>query len=136
MIHQAKFALSTAALLSVLVFTGCVSTSVTPLSGQSYPSLQPDDVVIYLSEQDIPAEYDKIALIYARGDHAMTDEARMFKAVRKKAARLGANGVLLQEVREPSTGAKVANHLLGVGADRKGEMLAIYVRPAPRGSAD
>ncbi len=128
--HLTKYAFSTAALLSVMVLTGCISTSVTPLSGRNYPALQPEDVVIYLHEQDIQAEYDKIAIIYARGDYAMTDEARMFKAVRKKAARLGANGVILQDVREPSTGAKVADHFLGVGADRRGELLAIYVRPA------
>lgn len=136
MIHLTKYAFSTVALLSVLVMTGCISTSVTPLTGRSYPSLQPDDVVIYLHESDIPADYDKIALIYARGDYTMTDEARMFKAVRKKAAKLGANGVILQDVREPSTGAKVADHFLGVGADRRGELLAIYVRPAAPQSDD
>lgn len=130
MIHSTKYLLPTAALLAVLFVTGCISTSVTPLTGRDYSPLHPDEVVIYLHEQDVPADYDKVALIYARGDHAMTDEAQMFKSVRKKAAKLGANGIILNDVREPSTGAKVADHFLGVGAERRGELLAIYVKPA------
>lgn len=130
MINSITYRVSTSALLAVLFLTGCISTSVTPLTGRTYPPLHPDEVVIYVHERDIPAEYEKIALIYARGDHAMTDEAQMFKTVRKKAAKLGANGVILQQVSEPSTGAKVADHFLGVGADRRGELLAIYVKTA------
>jgi hypothetical protein len=47
--------------------------------------------------------------------------------MRKKAAELGANGVLLQQVVEPTKGAKVANAFLGTSANRKGESVAIYV---------
>lgn len=112
-----------------VALTGCISTSVAPLTGKTYPAVHADEVTIYLRDDDIPGAYEKIAIIYARGDYALTDEAQMFKSVRKKAAKLGANGVLLQEVSEPGTGAKVANHLLGTGADRKGELVAIYVKP-------
>lgn len=130
MTHASK-STATALLLSLfLVLSGCITTSVTPLTGRTYPPVHPDDVVIYVRETDVPAEYEPVALIYARGDYASTDEAMMFKSVRKKAAKLGANGVLLQDVDEPSTGAKVAHHFFGLGADRKGELLAIYVRPA------
>ena len=115
-----------------IALAGCITTSVTPLSGKTYPPLHADEVTIYLREADIPSEYEKVAIIYAKGDYATTDEAQMLKAVRKKAAKLGANGVLLEEVTEPSTGAKVANHFLGTGANRKGELVAIYVkRPNP-----
>ncbi len=78
-------------------------------------------------EDDIPGDYEKVAIITARGDYAATDEAKMFKKVREKAAKLGANGVLIESVREPSTEAKVANFLFSTTANRKGEMLAIYV---------
>lgn len=118
------------ALVLALAVSGCITTSVTPLSGKTYPPVHADAVTIYLREADVPGEYEKVAIIYAKGDYATTDEAQMFKAVRKKAAKLGANGVLLEEVTEPSTGAKVANHFLGTGANRKGELVAIYVRPA------
>ena len=114
-------------ILAALALSGCISTSVTPLSGKTYPPVHEDEVAIYLTEEDIPGEYEKVAIIYAKGDYATTDEALMFKTVRKKAAKLGANGVLLQEVTEPSTGAKVAQHFLGTGANRRGELVAIYV---------
>lgn len=121
--------LPAAVLVLALVVTGCISTSVTPLSGKQYPPVHEDEVTIYLRAEDVPREYEKVAIIYAKGDYATTDEAQMFKAVRKKAAKLGANGVLLEEVTEPSTGAKVAQAFLGTGANRRGELVAIYVRP-------
>lgn len=118
-------------LFSSLLLAACVSTNVTSLSTGTYPPLQPEQVVIYLQEEDVPGPYEKIALIHARGDYATTDERAMFKQVRKRAARLGANGVLLQRVKEPGTGEKVAHHILGIGADRRGEMIAIWVEPTP-----
>jgi acetaldehyde dehydrogenase (acetylating) len=60
----------------------------------------------------------------------MTNEEAMFKSMRKKAAELGANAVILDAVTEPSTGGKVASAIFGVGGERKGKALAIYVFPA------
>ena len=116
--------------LMVLLFAGCVTASSTRLDSQVYPPIHPDQVTIYLDEADIPGEYEKVALITLRGNYQATDEAKMFRKARKEAAKLGANGVLVQEVRDPSTGAKVAAALIGVGGDRKGEVIAIYVPPA------
>ena len=113
--------------VAAILLSGCITTSVTPLSGKTYPPIHEDAVTIYLSEEDIPGDYEKVAIIYAKGDYASTDEAMMFKSVRKKAAKLGANGVLLQGVTEPSTGAKVAQAFLGTGANRRGELVAIFV---------
>lgn len=113
--------------LCLTVLTSCVTTSVTRLSSSNYPRLHPDQVVIYLNEEDIPGKYEKIAIIYAEGDYELTDEAQMYDKVRKEAAKLGANGVLQRGIKDPSTGAKVANAFLGTGANRKSEMIAIYV---------
>ena len=113
--------------LSTVLIAGCVSTSVTPLNNKRYTPVTPADVVLYLDEADIPGSYEKVAVLYARGDHAWTDEDQMFGKVRKKAAELGANGVLIQRIKEPTTGDKVARVFLGTDADRRGEMVAIYV---------
>jgi len=40
---------------------------------------------------------------------------------------LGANGILLDSVSEPTTGAQVAHVLLGTSADRHGKAVAIYI---------
>lgn len=117
-------------ILVLPLLAGCVSTNVTSLSSSQYPPVHPEEVTIYLDEEDIPGEYEKMALINARGDYSTTDERAMFKAVRKRAAKLGANGVLVRRVKEPGTGEKVAHHFLGIGADRQGEMILIRVHRA------
>ena len=58
---------------------------------------------------------------------------RLFKKARKKAAKIGANGLLVQRIKEPNTGDKVAHALIGTEAKRRGEMVAIYVK-RPRGT--
>lgn len=123
-------------LLCPLLLAACVTTSAVPLDGTDRPPLDPDAVVVYLDEADVPGAYEKVALIYAEGDYALTDEAKLFRKVRKRAARLGANGVLVQEVKEPGTSAKVAHVVLGVQAERRAEMIAIYVTPGARASAE
>jgi len=107
---------------------GCVTTSVAPLNNKAYAPIHPDEVTVFLEEDDIPGEYEKVALLYSRGDYAWTDEARMFKKARKKAAKIGANGLLVQRIKEPNTGDKVAHALIGTEAKRRGEMVAIYVK--------
>jgi hypothetical protein len=50
----------------------------------------------------------------------------MMKSQRKKAASVGATGIILGEIKEPSAATKVVGAVLGVGAERKGKALAIY----------
>jgi len=59
-----------------------------------------------------------------------TDEGTMWNSMKKKAAKLGANGVILDATSEPKAGTKVlAAALFGMGAERKGKAIAIYVFP-------
>lgn len=113
-------------LLSV-IFVSCVSTSATMLSSKTFPPLTPEEVTIYLSEDDIPGEYERIAIINARGDSGMTNERQLYEAVRKRAAKIGANGVLHAVIEEPGSGAKVAAAVFGTSTSRKAEMIAIFV---------
>jgi hypothetical protein len=124
-----KHTISTLPLFVAMLLAGCVSTNVTPLNNKKYVPIQPAEVVIYLDEADVPGAYEKVAIMYARGDYALTDESQMLKRVRKKAADLGANGVLVQRIQEPKTGEKVAQVFLGTEADRSAELIAIFVLP-------
>lgn len=54
----------------------------------------------------------------------------MFESMKKKAGEMGANGVILDALTEPGSGAKVAAAIFGVSAQRKGKALAIWVFPA------
>ena len=114
-------------LLIALLLSGCVTANVTQLSNNSYPAIAPEEVTIYLSEEDVPGEFEKVAIIYTKGDHGWTNENQQYNLAKEKAAELGANGVLIVGIEDPNTGAKVAQALLATPANRKGEMLAIYV---------
>jgi len=114
-------------IITALMLSGCLTASVTQLSSKNYPVLAPEDVTIYLSEEDIPNEFEKVAIIYTKGDHGWTNESQQYELARTKAAELGANGVLIVGITDPKTGAKVAQALIGTAANRKGEMIAIYV---------
>lgn len=118
-------------LLAAAVLTaGCVSTNAVRLGGGPLrPPTAEDRVVIYRTSEQVPGKYEEIALINASGESSYTNEEQMFKAMRKKAAELGANAIVLEAVNEPGAGAKVAAAIFGVGANRKGKAIAIYVFP-------
>lgn len=123
----ARYATFLLAMTALLFLGACVSTQATMLSGSARPPITEDQVKIYRTADQIPGRYEEVALLTSAGDYSMTNEAEMFASMRKKAAALGANGVLLQQVVEPTTGAKVANAFLGTSANRKGESVAIFV---------
>lgn len=129
MIHSLPskaLAVAVAALL-----TACVSTQATRLGTSAVRApVAPDSVAIYRSAAQVPGCYEEVALLTSSGDYQMTNEAKMFDSMRKKAGEVGANGVILGAVSEPGTGAKVAQAFLGTAANRRGKAVAIYVFPA------
>ena len=114
-------------LIASCLFSGCVVSNATRLTTESYAPVPAEQVAIYLSEDDIPGEYIKIGLINAKGNHGATDESQMLNKMRKDAGDMGANGILYQSIDEPGTGAKIAGAVLGVGVNRKGQVIAILV---------
>jgi hypothetical protein len=50
----------------------------------------------------VPGKYEEIALITAKGSSGWTNEEMMFKKIRETAGKLGANGVILEGLSEPS----------------------------------
>jgi hypothetical protein len=131
------------ALLAVL---GC-STSSHIMLGTARPPISPDSVRIYTQP---PPRYEQIAHIDAtsQGSFAITSQQNMDKAIgrlKAEAARLGANGVLLQGVTDQQSGAigtgvgnssYSGNSAVGVGVggsfgiyNKALTGLAIYVPP-------
>lgn len=112
------------------IITACVSTNATLLNPgvEEYEPLSPDLVRIYTDESELDSlEYVRVAIIEATGSTTWTSQAGMYKAMRKKAAKLGCNGILLPSINEPGAGAKVAGAFLGTGTERKGNAYAIRV---------
>lgn len=122
-----NFSIIATIILLALILSSCVQTSATMLSSKTFPALTPEEVTIYLSEEDIPGEYERIAIINATGDTNYTNQAQLYEAVRKRAASIGANGVLHAVIEEAGTGAQVAAAVLGTTTNRRAEMIAIFV---------
>jgi len=124
-----------------MTLTGCVSTGATRLGAAAIrPAVDPETVVIYRTADQVPSTYDEIALVFAEGDHTFTKEERLYSTMRKKAATLGANALILDSVVEPQMEQRLSGkwwleigHALYTNVvnppNRKGKALAIYVRP-------
>ena len=89
-----------------LVLLGC-STSSHVMIGTAHPPISPESVRIYLQP---PEKYEQIATLDAssQGSFALTSQQNMDKAMarlKEEAAKLGANGVLLQGVQDQQSGS-------------------------------
>lgn len=118
----------TAVIAAVLVCIACVSTNATRLgSGPVRAPLSPEVVAVYRTADQVPGRYEEVALLNSTGESSWTNEEKMMNSMRKKAAEMGANAIILDAISEPSAGAKVAGAFLGTGAQRKGKAIAIYI---------
>lgn len=114
-----------------LSLPACVTTNASRLGTATAdrPPVLPENVALYRVASQVPRQYEEVALLNSTGDSGFTDEAKMFESMKKKAGEVGANGVILDAVSEPGSGAKVAAAIFGVSAQRKGKALAIWVFP-------
>ncbi len=113
---------------SMIFLTSCVAVNVTRLgTGPSRPRIPADQVAVYRTADQVPDRYEEVALLNGRGDSMWSSESAMFRRMKKKAGRLGANAIILDALSEPSAAAKIAGAVLGVGVERKGRAIAIFV---------
>lgn len=117
------------AAIVVTALSACVTTNATMLDATagSRPSVPAEQVKIYRTPSTIPGPYTEIAILAATGESHWTNEQGMFEALRRKAGKVGGNGVLLDGIQEASAGAKVAAAVFGTGTERKGRAVAIWV---------
>jgi uncharacterized protein YbjQ (UPF0145 family) len=120
------------AVLATLVLTGCmpVTTRATRLGiGASHPRVAAQDVAVYSATDQIPAKYENVAILVSSVQHRPETEKEMLSSMRRKAAELGANAILVYAL-DGRTRAEVTRALAGVNPVRKGTAIALYVRPA------
>lgn len=113
---------------AVVGVVGCVHVETTRLSPdrRDQPTCAAA-VTIYTAEGGVGRPYRTIAYLNASGGSVWTSEEDRVLTLRDQAAELGANGLVLGVVLEPSLGLKVAAEILGTGADREGTATAIYL---------
>lgn len=130
-----------ALLLVVLALAGCASSHV--LVGTARPAISPDQVKVYLQP---PAHYEDVALLEAsdlgaNGFSAQSRTNKVMKRLKKEAASLGANGIVLQGFGTEYTGSVGTGMATGNGGfatgmgfsaaqrSKVGKAVAIYVKP-------
>ena len=119
--------------IGLVLAGGCVSARATMLNpAKQYAPVPENQVRSFPTPAEVPATCEQVALIHAEGDVDTTDKAQMFEAARRRAGKLGANAIVLNEMRDPSTGTRVASAVFNVPANRKGQILALYCPTSAR----
>ena len=112
-----------------LLLGGCVSVNKSVLDHSFSQRVVPtQDVQVYFADDEIP-EYTRVAILNASGDSGFTNQGQMIDKLREEAGKLGANAIILDEVREPSTGERAVNALFGgiATGQRRAAAIAIHV---------
>jgi hypothetical protein len=130
-----------------LVLSGCVTSHV--IVGKVRPPIAPEDVQLYLHPPG--SKYEEVALLESSSKHSFSFTAQgktnaVIDRMKADAAKLGANGILLDGVGDQATGsvgtgfasATGTGHTVlatGFGTSgtifvKSGRGLAIYVPPA------
>ena len=91
-----KFAQLAAISAVALVLTACASSAV--LVGKTRPPISPDSVKLYV---DAPKRFEKVALLEAssKASFSISSQGKMdvvIQRLKEEAAKLGANGILIQ----------------------------------------
>lgn len=107
---------------------GCVSTNAALMdSSVKLAPICVDGVALFTTADRVGKDYKEIAILNSKGESSMTTEADMYKSQQKKAASLGANGIIINNINEPKAGTKIIAAIVGVGAERKGSAMAIQI---------
>jgi hypothetical protein len=116
-----------------LLLSACVTVNKTVLDRSFMAApVAKEAVHIYLPGDEVP-EHTRIAILHAAGDVELTDESEMIDKLREEAGKLGANAIVMGELKDPGTGAVVASAILGTNAERKGQAIAIFVPSLGKG---
>jgi len=89
-------------LISGIIIAGCATGS-SIITGEKRPPVDPSTVKLYLEN---PARYEVIGIVTASSDSGWTEQQSQnyaVKELKKQAAKLGANGVLITGTGEKSS---------------------------------
>jgi hypothetical protein len=98
----------------------------------------PAAVKLYTVADRVQQPFSEVALLSSSGQTSYSSETDMIKSMRESAAKVGANGIILSGIDEPSAMAKIAGQaaqiaaeaagqIAQISAERKGRAIAIYV---------
>lgn len=112
----------------LIVVAACTSTNAALMDNSVHLARTcADGVRLYSDPTKVGSTYTEVALLNSSGSTGWTTESGMMKSMRKKAADVGANGIIMGQIDEPGAGAKVAAAVFGTETQRKGKSVAIFV---------
>jgi Bacterial Ig-like domain (group 2) len=109
---------------------GCVAARVEQLSPTRYPPTDPEQVTVFMDPAELRADsirYDRIAMIFTQGSSEFTSSDQHLHKAREEAARLGANGIVVQS-HDP--GGRY-NWFWGTSSQRESSVMAIHWYTVP-----
>ncbi len=121
-------------ILTTLAASACgVRTHTTDVSmGMNRAPTCDEAVDLYTSRAAVPHDYYELAWISAEGNSVYTSDGKITDQIRKKAAQVGANAIIVNDFKETGATAKVIGAAVGANsADTKVSALAVYM-PAER----
>ena len=87
-----------------------------------------DAVAAYADRDHVPYDYYEVALVAAWGNSVYTGNGDLLKAMRSKAASVGANGLIINSLGATHATVKVIGAAVGGNdAERKGQAIAIWM---------
>jgi hypothetical protein len=117
-------------LFGTLSLSACgVRTHTTDVSPNISRAATCDEAVdMYTSRASVPHDYYELAWISAEGNSVYASDGKITAQVKKKAAEVGANAIIVNDFKEAGATAKVVGAALGANsADTKVSALAIYM---------
>jgi len=85
-------------------------------------------VPVFADTEHVPYDYYEVALITAEANSVYNGNGDLLKSIRTQAARLGANGVVIDALGATHATVKVVGAALGSNdAERKGRAIAIWM---------
>ena len=91
------------------------------------PKICSRGVALHSTFDKIPAGYQEIALLTASADWDGVSNTTLYQAQLKEAARLGANAIIVESLREASTLGKLVELRTGWIPQRQSSATAIYI---------
>jgi hypothetical protein len=119
------------AVFTILLTLAACGTQTRIVATNPALSLSPtcaDAVAAYPDREHVPYDYYEVALITARGNSVYTGNGDLLKAMRSKAASVGANGLVINSLGATHATVKVIGAAVGSNdAERKGQAIAIWM---------
>jgi hypothetical protein len=114
--------------LLAIALTACVQTNAALIdSSIALAPICPEGVQLFTASAQVGKPYREVAILQSIGEAAATTEVEMYNSQRKKAAALGANGVIIRATREPLPDSTHVVTFFGPNPRRTVDAMAVLI---------